>query len=307
MSTQLGLNCQDDRRNIGIEPCTVQPGQKKGHIIAPYDWSLDVATETFNKEYVNEKIQDGTFKVIGGVFGVVTETPDDTTEESTSGELSVVRKGLPIVTTTVKKGYEFQSSIYGYSNQNVYSILEIFETGIIAAAVSLDGTTITGQAVGMYNVGTYTDNDGTNSASTMIKYQLTDPQQYNEQRVYLTNLDFNPNRDISNIIDVKVVATADVSDNKVYISAVWARNNGVKIEGIAAANLKLMINGVANAIVGAVVYNTTTGLYAITPTSTLLLTDSVQVYLFDSVNDIAVAVIGTKYYAGASNSATPVA
>lgn len=303
MATQLGLNCSADRRNIGVEACTVKAGQKKGHIQVPLDWSLNIATETFNKEYVNEKIQDGTFKIIGGAYAVTTETAEDTTQESTSGQLSVVRKGLPIVTTTVKKNYEFHAGAFDMSADGIYAVLEIFETGVVSAAVSNDGLTITGFAVGMYEVGTFVDNNGSESASTMIKYQMTDVDQYNKQRVYLTNLDFNPNTEINNIIDATLVARAVVSGNKVYVKVNWSRNLGFPILGLAAANMKLSINGTDNAIVGAIVYNATTQEYAITPTATLVAADTAVVTLNDAVASIEVAKVGTKFYTGYSNTA----
>ena len=303
MATQLGLDCQADRRNIGIESCTVAAGQKRGHIQVPIDWSLNISTETFNKAYVNSKVQDGTFKVIGGAYGVTTEAAEDTTQESTSGQLSVVRKALPIVTTTVKKNYEFHAGAFDMSGDGIYAVLEIFETGVVAAAVSADGLTISGFACGMYEVATFTDNNGSESASTMIKYQLTDVAQYNKNRVYLTNLDFNPNTEINNITDVTLVARAVVTGNKIYVKVAWSRNLGVSILGLAALNMKISVNGVDNAIVGAVVYNATTKEYAITPTATLLAANTVVVTLNDAIAVIEVAKVGTKLYSGYSNTA----
>lgn len=303
MSTQLGLDCQADRRNIGVESCTVKAGQKKGHIQVPLDWSLNISTETFNKAYVNEKIQDGTFKIIGGAYAVTTEVAADTTQESTSGQLSVVRKGLPIVKTTVKKGYEFHAGAFDMSGDGIYAVIEIFETGVCAAAVSADGTTVSGFACGMYEVGTFVDNNGSESSSTMIEYQLTDVEQYNKQRVYLTNLDFNPNTEINNIVDATLVARATVTGNKIYTTVSWSRNLGVSILGLAAANMKISIDGVDNAIVGAIVYNATTKEYAITPTATLAGAEDVIVTLNDASVPIEVASVGTKFYSGYSNTA----
>lgn len=298
MATQLGLNCQADRRNIGVEACVVKAGQKKGHIQIPKGWSIPIATVTFNKAYINAQIQNGTFKIIGGAYAVTTETADDTTQESTSGQLSVVRKGLPIVTTTVKKGYEFHAGAFDMSADSIYDVLEIFETGVIGAALSNDGLSIGGNATGMYEVATFHDNNGSESASTMIKYQLTDVDQYNKQRVYLTNLDFNPNTEINNIIDVTMTGRAVVAGNKIYVKAAWSRNLGVSILGLAATNFKVSINGVDSVITGSVVYDTTTKEYAITPTATMVASNTVVVKLYDAVALVDVASVGTKFYKG---------
>jgi hypothetical protein len=298
MAIQLGLNCQADRRNIGVEPCAVKSGQKKGHIQVPKGWSLNIATETFNKAYINAQIQSGAFKVIGGAYAVTTETAEDTTQESTSGQLSVVRKGLPIVSTTVKKGYEFHAGAFDMSADGIYDVLEIFETGVIGAALAKDGLSIGGNSVGMYEVATFQDNNGSESASTMIKYQLTDVAQYNKDRVYLTNLDFNPNTEINNIVDVTMSGRAVVTGNKVYVKANWSRNLGVSILGLAALNFKVSINGVDSVIVGAVAYDSTTKEYAITPTATMVASNTVVVKLYDAIALVNVAVVGTKFYSG---------
>lgn len=304
MATVLGLNCASDRRNIGIESCAVPLGQKRGHIQVPIDWSLNITTETFNKEYVNSKIQDGSFKIIANAYAVTTETAEDTTEESTSGQLSVVRKGLPIVSTTIKKGsYEGHAGYFDMSGEGIYAVLEIYDSGVIAAVVSKDGTTISGCVCGMYEVGTFKDNDGSTSSSTMIKYQLIDVAQYNKDRVFLNTLDFNPNTEINNITDVKLVARAVTTGNKVYVKAHWARNLGFPIKGLAAANLKLAINGADNAIVGAITYSSTTEEYAITPTATLANGNTVLVTLNDATAGIEVAKVGAKFYSGYSNTA----
>ena len=299
----LGINCQSDKRNIGVEPCVVVPGQKKGHILVDPLWELDLTTETFNNAYVLEQVQLGNMRFVGGAFGVTTETPDDTKEESTSGEMSVVRKAMPVVTTTVKKGYEFQAGIYGLQGENVFGVLEIFETGIIGACVSKDGTKLTANQVGMYNVKTFQDNDGTNSASTIIEYQLTNVGQYNQDRVYLTNLDFDPNK-VGNIIDVKLTGTADASDNRVYIKAVWARNTSYNISIFATANFGLTIDGVEDTI-SAVVWDSTNNRYSITPTTALTAGESVVVRLRDTT--IPTAKVGNKFYKGVSPAITVVA
>jgi len=298
MAIQLGLNCQADRRNIGVEACVVKAGQKKGHIQVPLDWSMNVATETFNKQYINSQVQKGIFKVIGNTYAVTTETAEDTTQESTSGQLSVVRKGLPIVTTTVKKGYEGHAGMFDMSADGIYAVLEIFETGVIGAVVSKDGLTISGFACGMYEVATFMDNNGSESSSTMIKYQLTDVDQYNKQRVYLTNMDFNPNTEIYNIVDVTLSGRAVVTGNKIFVKASWSRNLGVSILGLAAANFKVSINGVDSVITGSVTYDTTTKEYAITPTATLAASNVVVAKLYDATALVDVAKVGTKFYTG---------
>ena len=71
--------------------------------------------------------------------------------------------------------------------------------------------------------------------------------------------------------------------------------------------MKLYVNGVANAIVGATTFNTSTKEYAITPTATLVAADVVLVELYDAANAVACAQVGNKFYRGTTGNVVTVA
>lgn len=306
MSTVLGINCSSSKRNIGAENCQVVEGVLTGHIKVPKGWFLTLASETFNGAYVGEQTQLGILEPMTGCFSTVSATPETKTEESNTGRLSASLRGLPLVTSVYKKGYAFQSSVYNHSGDGLYDILEVYSTGIIKAALSKDGLTIKGFDAGMYEVESYELSDGPKSSQTTIKYQLVDAEEWNTQGVFLTGLDFNPNQ-LNGIIDVTLTGRADVSDQKIYIKAVWARNPLFNVAGFAAANLKLFVSGTADPISGAIVRDSTTVEYAITPTTTLTTSTPVIVSMNDASVPVNVAKVGAKYYKGITASITPVA
>ena len=305
MAIITGVDCTTSRFGSGLEACQAIEGLPNGVILVPKGWSLEKATDTFDKAYVQEQCQLGNFIPLVGCFEMISETPDATTQESQSGLLEVVRQGKPTFTATFKQGLAFQKIAYSYNSYQQYDTLITYETGYIKCAESVDGTQIKGLTTGMLNTNGYTENNGTTSASTILKFQVTNPFEYNQYVNLLTDLDFDPNSELFGITDVNIVGRADASDNKVYIKPTWKWNDLFTITGLAAANLRLTVGGVTNAIVGAVTYNATTKEYAITPTATLVAADVVTVTLADGV--INTAKVGNKFYSGTTGNVVTVA
>lgn len=307
MAILLGIDCATSRLGSGLENCQAIEGLPNGVILVPKGWSLTKATDTFDKAYVQEQCQLGNFIPLVGCFEAVAETPDATTQESQSGLMEVVRQGKPMFTCTYKKGLAFQKIAYSYNSYQQYDALITYETGYIKCAESVDGTKIKGLSVGMLNTNGYTENNGTNSASTVLKFQIIDPFEYNQYVNLLTDLDFNPATEIFGITDCTVTGRADVSDDKIYVKVKWLHNDQFNILGLAASNFKVAIDGVDDAISGAVTYNTTTSEYAITPTATMTTGNAVVVTLYDASASTACAKVGDRLYRGNSGSITPVA
>ena len=305
MAIITGVDCTTSRFGSGLEACQAIEGLPNGVILVPKGWSLEKATDTFDKAYVQEQCQLGNFIPLVGCFEMVSETPDATTQESQSGLMEVVRQGKPTFTATFKQGLAFQKIAYSYNSYQQYDTLITYETGYIKCAESVDGTQIKGLTTGMLNTNGYTENNGTTSASTILKFQITNPFEYNQYVNLLTDLDFDPNSELFGITDVNIVGRADASENKVYIKPTWKWNDLFTITGLAAANLRLTVGGVTNAIVGAITYNATTKEYAITPTATLAAADVVTVTLADGA--VNTAKVGNKFYSGTTGNVVTVA
>jgi len=305
MAIITGVDCTTSRFGSGLEACQAIEGLPNGVILVPKGWSLEKATDTFDKAYVQEQCQLGNFIPLVGCFEMVSETPDATTQESQSGLLEVVRQGKPTFTATFKQGLAFQKIAYSYNSYQQYDTLITYETGFIKCAESVDGTQIKGLTTGMLNTNGYTENNGTNSASTILMFQITNPFEYNQYVNLLTDLDFDPNSELFGITDVNIVGRADASDNKVYVKPTWKWNDLFAITGLAAANFRLTVGGVTNAIVGAITYNATTKEYTITPTATLAAADVVTVTLADGA--VNTAKVGNKFYSGTTGNVVTVA
>jgi hypothetical protein len=301
-------DCLTTRKNLGLSDCILQEGRLTGKILVPKGWSINLTTDVFDKDYVNEQIQLGNFIPILGAVEATNNTPEATTEEYQGGVMSVVRNGLPQFTFKYLRGWLFANALSTYNSFQAYDVLFVFSSGAIAGATN--GTTFSGFDLGMLNAGTYMFTDGSTSASVSTTIQLMNETQFNRDVAILdaSVLDFNVNADIFPITDIVMTGRADVSDAKVYFKAKFATNQSSVLGGIAIANLRVTVSGSVDTITAlSLSYNSTTQEYSFTPTATLTNATPVVVQLYDSVNSVSTAKIGNKYYKGATDSITPVA
>jgi hypothetical protein len=296
-------DCLVSRKNLGIPDCIVEVGIPRGFIIVPKGWSINLETETFNLAYVNEQIQEGNFVPVMGAVEFTNNTPEPTTEEAQGGILSVVRNGLPQFAFKFwKGGWKFASALYSYNSQQAFDLLLAFENGAIAGATN--GTILSGFDMGMLNTGTYMFTDGNAQSSVTVSMQLINQDQYNRDVAILTPdvLDFKVTTDLFPITDIVMSGTA-AAGGDVIVSATFDMNQAVALGGISTSNLRLTINGVVDTIVS-VTYDSVNKTYAVEPTTALVASDSVVVQLYDAVNVVDVAKIGTKFYKGATPAIT---
>lgn len=301
-------DCQTVRKNLGLSDCLTIEGIPKGIILVPKGWAINLETDTFNRAYVDEQIQLSNFIPILGSVEITNNTPEATTEEYQGGVKSVVRNGLPEFSVKYLKGWKFANLLHTYNSFQSFDVLITFASGAIAGATN--GTELTGFDMGMLNTGTYMFSDGSTSASVMLMFQLIDEIQFNQNVAVLdaSVLDFKVNTDIQPITDIKLIARASASDAKVYFKAYFNTNLSDPLGGIAIANLRSTINGTVDTITAASLsYNSLTQEWSYTPTATLVASDTVIVQLYDSVNVVDVAKIGTRFYKGTSNTAVTVA
>ena len=311
MPTVLGIDCSGKGSNIGVERCIVNYGKKTGHIQVPKGTSYPVAS-AFDKDFWNNEVQQGRARFLGANFGVTTEVGDPTTETSTLQKQSVTDRPLPVVTADLRKGYEGHAGMYTMSGQDLYDVFDIYQNNIIKGALSLDGLSITGFSVGMYEVLTWEDATDGQSARTRIMYQYDDLFEYNTRGIALTNLNFNANKDIKNIVDIDMTGRA-VIGGSIFVKTPWLRNLNQSVSGFSKPNFRITVNGVTDVISNSTVTRDPSTLeWEIEPTATLDANDAVVVYLTDQTAtppvDVAkVGVTNPSFYEGQTDVITPVA
>jgi len=299
-------DCATAIKNLGVPDCLVNNGRITGMIAVSPSWSIDISTATFDLDTANELIQAGTFIPIMGAVEVVNGTPEAVTEEYQGGIMSVVRNGLPMFTYKFLKGWSYSRALYSMNSFQQYNILLVFEDGSIAGTI--DGNIFSGYSTGMLNTGTFMHTDGAVSGYSNTVFQLTSTEEYNLNTAVLgrTTNGFDANK-LLPITDIVMTGRADVSEGKVYFKASFDMNQAVLLSGIAIANLRCTIDGVADTITAlSLVYEPSTQEWSFEPTTTLTTSQAVVVELYDSVNSLAVAKIGSRFYKGKTASITPV-
>jgi len=311
MATLFGIDCKASSGFIGLEPCYVEPGPLLGHIVLLGRPTFDVATTTPNKAFFNNLVQQGQAYFVVDAFSSPTEVAAPTLETSDITQRSVVvNRALPVTTTTLKKPYEYHKGFYKLSSQDQISVLLVYQN-VIKVNTSIDGLSWGGFNVGMYEVLTYQEATGSTKAQTQVMYQITDLDGYNTRGAYLYNLDFAPNTEINNVTGVKLVGRADVSNAKIYVKATWLQNDLTPILGQQTANFRVRIDNVEEEIT-LTVFNSSTGEYEMTPTTTLTTSQDIIVDEYDATATppVAVAKIGVnkpQFYAGTTGIFKPVA
>jgi len=300
-------DCNVTRKNLGVPDCILQNGRVVGFIAVDPAWQLDLSTDTFTLTEANGFIQDGTFIPVLGAVEAINGTPEAVTEEYQGGIMSVVRNGLPMFTFKFLKGWAYARALYSMNSFQAYKLLLVFEDGSISGAVN--GNLFSGYDLGMLNTSTYFHTDGAVSGNNTTTVQLTNADQYNLYTGVLdrSTLGFDASA-LFPITDITMVGRADVSEQKIYFKPTFAMNGASTLGGIVTGSLRFTINSVVDTITAlSTTYDPITKEYSFEPTTAFILTDDLQVTLYDTVNSVAVAKIGQKYYEGTTGEFNPTA
>jgi hypothetical protein len=301
-------DCNTTRQNLGLPDCILQEGRLTGYVLVPKGWSIPLSSD-FDLAYVNDQVQQGVFIPFLGAVEATNNTPEATTEEYQGGVKSVVRNGKPEFTFKfLKGGWKFANALYTYNSFQAYDVLLVFESNAIAGATN--DVNFSGFDLGMINAGTYMFTDGSTSSSVSVSMQLINQDQFNTDVALLdqSSLNFNINTDVQPITDIVITGRASIADNKVYFGAKFRMNQASNLLGLAIPNLRATVDEVADTITAAsLTYDSLTQEWSFEPTTAVATSQDWVVQLYDSVNVIDVAKVGSRYYKGTSASFVSVA
>jgi len=289
--------------NVGtaLPDCVAELGQPKGFVLTSRDWSEDVST-TLDKAYFQQKVQEGVFIPFLNATGFEENTPDATNQEFQDGTMVNVRSGKPMFTFQYTKSVHFQKIASKYNSFERFNILLVFDNDNLFGALNSDETEVSGLKLGMLHTNTYNQNDGSNVGQTPISMQLLDNKQYNEGAVI--DPEFDLNSELFGILDVDVAGTS--ASGSVSFSVKASVNEAVNIKGLLAGNLRLVVDGVAEAITN-VTYDDVSNEYTGDPTNAFSGGEEVVVELYDDSIPANVAILNNRFYRGKSTIITAVA
>lgn len=294
-------NCNLVEVGTSLPDCLLLLGEPKGFILTKKSWTENVSTD-LDKAYFQQKIQEGIFIPFLNAFSFEDTTPEATTEESSNGSIKVVRDPKPQFNIQYSRSVHFNKILTKYNSYEQYNVLLVFDNDVIFCALSADETEVSGLRLGQLHTAPYKHNTGSETGKSMTMMQLLDTNQYNEGAVLDPN--FNVNTELYGIMDVVVAGTS--ASGSVSFSVTSKVNPAVNIKGLAEANLRLVVDGTAEAITN-LTYDDVSNQYTGDPTNAFTGGEEVVVELYDSIIPANVAVVGDRFYKGKSSAITAVA
>lgn len=256
-------NCEEGSlKGTGVQGCKVDTAIPNGFILVPKTWELDSLTETFDNDYIKDKIQKREFHPLLNAFDF-TDNSEETVFQTSgnTGIKSAVRKGKVEFDFMYQNGLCWSNAISTFDSFQRYDVILSWDNGVFGFAQKSDGVTLTGLDLGLLDVSSFKNANGSEKGTTSIKIQLVNSDQYNKNMVLLelseNGVDYS---DINGILDAKMTASTVVdTDATINVSVVDYCNNGIQVLGLSVSDFKI-----TGKIIGASTYNETTKQYELT-------------------------------------------
>lgn len=291
-------NCTTDLIGSGSRSCDIQSyGDVIGFALHPKGFSMDVSADTISEDTWSDEIKD--FNVIPflGIYDFTQDTPENETATSSTGIMSTIRVGKPQFTFSFDKGGCFHKALYDKRGKNRWDISLIFETGILMA-VNQAQTEVSGFDMGLFDVGTFRLQQGTDPQQTTNMIQLIDANQFNTLFTFMTwdKLGVNLSK-IDGVVETKISYTVDPSTATTFaVKVVGSCNNDDAIAGLdGGTNWRLGGEQTSATSITSVVYRPATDDYLFTVNPALVATDTVQPTLINGSFDVAEDALGGLY------------
>jgi hypothetical protein len=296
-TTVNGVDCAIELKGTGLPACVQELGNPVGFFKTSINWSFDPETETFNLSYIQTQIQNGNFVPFLESFNFTDNSEETVFQTSQSGNESKVRSGKAKVQFDFQKGLCWHTSAYTH-NKSQLSIIYIWSNGVFGVNYNETTGLVKGQRANYLDVGTFTNNDGTNQFTTPIMIQFRNTDEYNANMATIKATDFTLD-DIKGAIDVTIkVPTPPVDNQNTIQFTAFAGCNSTYSIGVLASD-DIAITGKT---VSTLVFDPQTELYTATISETF---DSGDIYTV-SINDGTYdsAIVENQIYKGKSASLT---
>lgn len=302
-----GVACNKEAAGTGLPDCYLKLGiYKSAYLVTDPNWSLNLATDTYTKDYVISKIMDGTFVPLLQSDSFARNTPDTTRQDYDGGIVRSVRNGKPMGTFTFNNGPMWHAEVSKYDGRQGLQMIFIDTAGTQRLEKSVDGLSISGIELSDFNVETYVEQIGDTNAATNITYQVADEIAYNQRPALIdaATAGFNGNKDVRGIIDVTITGSGDVSDGIVTVDVLSKINTQFGAKGLTATDFQLIndVTGAEITITSVTPVVGVAGRYQIAATLTGV--TAVRVNTYNEDLEVNVARVGTssQLFRGLSNA-----
>lgn len=273
-------NCKIDLNEIKI-PVLIERGTTFGTVDSPDLVDLD---------YIRNLQLLGKAVIYPKGYSFTQNVNEDSTEENPdTGALRVTRVNPYDFNLMFENGAAWNKAAYCYNSYDQWDLIWFDKNGTFVCTTSKSGV-LKGFSLGMFQVSQYTFGQGTNNAKNNLRIQLPITDEFNKRVSWIESddLDFDPLTELDGVNDITITAVAPANaDTSVVFSVVDVSKNVPSTE-FTAADIRVLVNGVADA--GALAYDNN-GTYTKT-VAALTNGDIITIQIYDTTENVARKVVG---------------
>lgn len=291
----------------GTDDCDLTTlGDLVGGAITSKDVKFTIATDVFLTKY-KELIRLKKIFPLIGLYNFEQTTPDNEMSTSSIGVKFEIREGKVELSLIYNKSHCFHKSVFTKKAFKKWNIM-LFFTGHTVGAKSLDGLSWKGFDAGMFSVGTFKVQQGTDPQMTKITLQLT-PEgttEWNTRMSPISNEEIAAELNtIDGAIETNITYVTAPAASATVVVDVKSQCNGAPKAGLttAAQWTALGTQTTPKTVVTAAESATIPGRYTLTLSSALIVTDTIQVRLGTTTELVTEDILGVMY-SGTSPLAT---
>lgn len=291
----------------GSGECDVETlGDLIGGAITTKDVKFNITTDTFLTKY-NELVLGKKIFPLIGLYDFDQTTPDNEVATSSIGVKFEIREGKVELTLIYNKSHCAHKSMFTKKGFKKWNILLFFKKHTVGTT-DIAGENFKGFDAGMFSVGSFKIQKGTDPQQTKVMLQLTDngTTEWNERMFAIDNDEINAELNtIDGVIDTLITYESAPAAGTTIVVNVKSACNGKPIAGlVGAASWKLGgAQASATTISGVTESATIPGRYTITYNPTTVATDKVAPFLSNGTVNGVEDINGVKY-AGQAEEAT---
>jgi hypothetical protein len=278
-------------------------GDLIGGAITTKDVKFTIATDVFLTKYKEFVRKKKVFPLVG-LYNFEQNTPDNEVSTSSIGVKFEIREGKTELVLIYNKSHCFHKSVFTKKAFKKWNII-LFFTNHVVGTKSIDGLYWKGFDAGMFSVGTFKVQQGTDPQMTRVTLQLT-PEGTNEWNTRMAPIS---NEEVTSELN-SIDGSIEVNIN--YVSAPAAGSTVVvdvssQCNGAAKAGLTTTANWVlggvqtpAVTISGVAESATIPGRYTLTLGTPLVSGDTVQPRLGSATELVVEDILGVMYSGSAA-------
>ena len=275
-------NCASDVKGTGLAACVKEYGDLLGIDVYPKGYSVDLATGSYPTESEYEDmIANGQLYPLNNLYDFDQVTPDNDIATSSIGIKKQVRSGKPEYSLTWSDGGCFHTGVYDKKGYNRWDIVFKFESGALYT-YNASETELKAFNCGMFDVGTYKFQQGTDPDMTVVNFQLTKVNEMNLRQNFITwdALGYDMTEK-NGVLDVDVeFNSAPVSGTDLFVTVKSSCNSDAYIESLTDVdNWSLGGTQASPTTISAVSEPDANGVYTITLDTALAAADTVSIAL----------------------------